>query len=313
MLQVNGTQDLFDLAIIGAGPAGLTAAIYAHRANVKCCVIEASAPGGKMLKTGAVENYPGVKAVTGPDLGLAMFEQVSALGVPIVYAAAKTIEKQGQYFLIYLANNKTVFAKAVIVAVGTIERPMQTPNEARFYSKGISYCAICDGPLYKNQDVAVVGGGLAAVEEALFLADIARKVYLVHRRDEFRADAPAVARLRERTNVEFILSHVPHEVRGDKRVAQFVVKSVKDGSLRTLDVACIFPYIGATPATGFLKALNVLDANGYLAPDATTKTSIPGLFGAGDCISKRFRQIATAVSDGTVAALSAKEYLSHLT
>ncbi len=309
MYVTSDSKDFYDLIIIGAGPAGISAAIYAARANIKCCVVEGGAPGGKMVKTGIIENYPGVLNKTGPDLSLDMFNQLSQLNVQIEYNSAAAIEKHDAFFLVYLPN-KTLFAKTVIVATGSNERPMSTPNEERFYNKGISYCAICDGALYKNKPVAVVGGGNAAVDEAIYLAGIASKVYVVHRRDEFRVDAHTVDRLRKYPNVEFVLSYVPHEVKGDSKVNEFVVKSTKDGSLRSLSVDCVFPYIGAIPATGFVKNFDIRDEAGFIKTNDQMETSVPGLYAAGDCIVKRYRQISTAVSDGTIAALNVKEFLT---
>lgn len=198
--RVDGKNDLFDLVIVGSGPAGISAAIYAKRANINVCVVEGSAPGGKILKTGFIDNYPGYSSIKGPDLAVNMFNQLNSLSVPIFYSQVNAIEKQENYFFTYL-DSKTLLSKAVIVATGTLERKLGLANEAKFETKGISYCAICDGPLYKNRDVAVVGGGNAAVEESLYLSGICNKVYLVHRRDEFRADSYAVAKLKEKKNV----------------------------------------------------------------------------------------------------------------
>lgn len=312
MYRVDGNKDLFDLAIIGAGPAGITAAIYAARANIKCCLIEGNAPGGKMLKTGFVENYPGVQKTTGPDLGIAMFNQINELNVPIFYSAANNCEKVNDYFVTYLANGETLISKTLIIATGTKERPMGLKNEANFLNKGISYCAICDGSLFKGKNVAVVGGGNGAVEESMYLAGIVNKVYLVHRRDQFRADDYAVSQLKKFQNVQFCLSYIPHELKGQSKLEEFVILSVKDNSQKTLEIACVFPYIGADPVTGFVANLNILNNDKYILVDDKMETKIPGLFAAGDCIVKKYRQISTAINDGTIAALSAKEFLNKL-
>ncbi|WP_033159857.1 thioredoxin-disulfide reductase [Mycoplasmoides alvi] len=311
MFSISGTQNLFDLVIIGSGPSGMAAGIYASRANLKCCIIEAKAPGGKMIKTGIIENYPGILSKTGPELSIEMFNQINNLKIPIKYNLVISIEKSDNYFLSYLNNGETVFSKAVIIATGCNEKAMQTPGEEKFYNKGISYCAICDGSLYKNKVVAVVGGGNAAVDETIYLSNIVQKVYLVHRRDEFRADAFNVERLKKIKNVEFYLSYVPEKVNGDSKVSSFTIRSVKNDSLVTLDVDCVFPYIGAIPATSFLNNLKITNELGYVLTNEEMETKIPGLYAVGDCISKKYRQISTAVNDGTIAALNVKEYLSN--
>ncbi|WP_027124173.1 thioredoxin-disulfide reductase [Mycoplasmoides pirum] len=311
MYTISDNKDLYDLVIIGAGPAGITAGIYAARANIKLCLVEGGAPGGKMLKTGVIENYPGVLSKTGPDLSLEMFNQLSKLNVYIEYNSVVSIEKKDEFFLIFLPT-KTIFAKSIIIATGSNERAMNTPNESKFYNKGISYCAICDGSLYKNKPVAVVGGGNAAIDESIYLAGIASKVYLVHRRDEFRADSYTVDILKKYPNVEFLLSYVPHEVIGENKVNSFVIKSVKDDSLKTLSVDCIFPYIGAIPATKFINNFDIKDEAGFIKVNEQMETCVPGLYAAGDCIAKKYRQISTAINDGTIAALNVKEYLTKL-
>lgn len=312
MFRIDGNQDLYELVIVGAGPGGISAAIYAARANIKVRVVEGSAPGGKMLKTGFVENYPGISKISGPDLGVAMFNQLNELRVPITYSTVSRIDKESDYFLVYLINGETLITKTVIVATGTNERPMGLVNEQKFLTKGISYCAICDGPLFKNQPVAVVGGGNAAVEEAMYLASIAAKVYLIHRRDEFRADPFAVSQMKKMKNIETFLSYVPNELQGTSNLTAIVIKSVKDASLKTLNVSCVFPYIGSIPATKFLVNLNVLDEDGFIQTDQDCSTKIAGLYGVGDCVVKKYRQISTAISDGTIAALSVKEHLNRI-
>lgn len=305
--RVDGKNDLFDLVIVGSGPAGITAAIYAKRANINVCVVEGSAPGGKILKTGFIDNYPGYASIKGPDLAVNMFNQLNSLSVPIFYSQVNAIEKQEDYFFTYL-DSKTLLSKAVIVATGTLERKLGLENEAKFEAKGISYCAICDGPLYKNRDVAVVGGGNAAVEESLYLSGICNKVYLLHRRDEFRADSYAVAKLKEKKNVQFLLSHVVDSYLGEQTLKGIKVKNLKNNELTDLSVDCLFPYIGAVPNTSFLKSFNILNEEGYVLVDANQKTSVDGLYAAGDCVHKKIRQISTAISDGTIAALAVNDF-----
>lgn len=305
--RVDGKNDLFDLVIVGSGPAGISAAIYAKRANINVCVVEGSAPGGKILKTGFIDNYPGYSSIKGPDLAVNMFNQLNSLSVPIFYSQVNAIEKQENYFFTYL-DSKTLLSKAVIVATGTLERKLGLANEAKFETKGISYCAICDGPLYKNRDVAVVGGGNAAVEESLYLSGICNKVYLVHRRDEFRADSYAVAKLKEKKNVHFLLSHVVDSYLGDQTLKGIKVKNLKNNELTDLTIDCLFPYIGAVPNTSFLKPFNILNEEGYVLVDANQKTIVDGLYAAGDCVHKKIRQISTAISDGTIAALAVNDF-----
>ena len=310
MFSISSNQNLYDLIIIGSGPAGMAAGIYASRANINCCIVEAKAPGGKMIKTGIIENYPGVLSKTGPELSIEMFNQITHLKIPIKYNSVISIEKAEDYFLIYLNNKETIFSKSVIIATGCNERTMDTPGETKFYNKGISFCAICDGSLYKNKVVAVVGGGNAAVDEAIYLSDIVQKIYFVHRRDQFRAADFSVERLKKLKNIEFYLSYVPEKVDGDSKVTSFTIKSVKDNSLVTLNLDCIFPYIGSIPATNFLKNFDICDQDGYIMVNNEMETNVPGMYAVGDCISKKYRQISTAVNDGTIAALNVKEFLS---
>ncbi|QZX48886.1 thioredoxin-disulfide reductase [Mycoplasma sp. E35C] len=307
--RVDAKNDLFDLVIIGSGPAGITAGIYAKRANINVCVVEGSAPGGKILKTGFIDNYPGFESIKGPDLAVNMFSHLNSLSVPFFYSKVSTVEKQDGYFLTYLEDGKTLISKTVIVATGTTEKRLGIEGDEKYESKGISYCAICDGPLYKSRDVAVVGGGNGAIEEAMYLSGFCNKVYVIHRRDEFRADSIAVEKLKEKANVEFILSSVVDSYIGDKTLTGLKVKSLKTNDVSEIKIDCLFPYIGANPNASFLKPLNVLNDEGYIVVDNSMKTSVEGLFGAGDCVQKKIRQISTAVSDGTVAALAVNDYL----
>ncbi|MDC4163479.1 thioredoxin-disulfide reductase [Mycoplasma sp. T363T] len=307
--RVDGKNDLFDLVIIGSGPAGITAGIYAKRANINVCVVEGSAPGGKILKTGFIDNYPGYESIKGPDLAVNMFTHLSNLSVPFFYSRVSGVDKQEDYFFTYLDNGTTLISKAVIVATGTTEKKLGLENEAKFESKGISYCAICDGPLYKNRDVAVIGGGNGAIEEALYLSGICNKVYLIHRRDEFRADMYAVNKLKEKANVSFLLSSVADGYIGDQVLKGLKVKDLKTNEVKEIAIDCLFPYIGAIPNAGFLKSFNVLNEEGYVIVDQNQKTAVDGLYAAGDCVNKKIRQISTAVSDGTIAALAVNDFL----
>lgn len=303
----------FDILIIGAGPAGLTASIYAGRAELKIGFIEGSVPGGKMTATDSIQNYPGFENINGGDLALSMFKQATNNNAKYIYGWVNNITKNedSNTFTVTTSDNKQYFSKVVIIATGMKERKLKLQDEEKYENKGISYCAVCDGSLYANEDVAVVGGGNSAIQESLYLSKIVKKIYLIHRRDVFKADAVMLKQLREKSNVEFLIPYQVVEYIGNDKLTGIKIQNIETGEDKLLKVSCIFPYIGFNPSTGFLTNLGILNENNQIITNKNTKmTKIEGLYAVGDCTEQTFRQITTANSDGTIAALEAVDYIN---
>lgn len=298
----------FDVIIIGCGPAGMTSAIYAKRAGLSVAMIEYDAPGGKMVKTFDVQNYPSYEEINGADLSMKMFEHTQALQATYLYGKVVEII-DGEYKKIVCEDGNTYEAKAVIIATGTKERLLNIEGESRLLSKGVSYCAVCDGAFFKGKDVLVVGGGNSALEEALYLAELVNKLTIVIRRDVFRADQSVQDKVKAHPKIEIIQKHVPVEILGDTHVTGVILENVETKQQSTMAVDGIFPYIGADPNTQFAKSLGILNEAGYVIVDAHMATSVPGIFSAGDVNEKELRQIVTATNDGAIAAQSAYHYI----
>lgn len=298
---------MFDILIIGSGPAGMTAAIYGKRSGLDVAIFEKSAPGGAMINTNKIENYPGVLSCDGATLAMNMYEQMSNLGVTYFSLEVEKIEKENDIFKVY-ANNEVYLSKTVIIATGTKNKKLSVKNEDKFSGRGISWCAICDGNFYKNKKVAVVGGGNSALEEGLYLSTLASKVYVIHRRDTFKADDIIVKKLEKKENVEFILDTTINEFSGDKRLEKILIYNVKEKTEKWLDIDGVFEYIGQEADYKFFKDLEICNEKGYIKVDSNFETKIKGLFAAGDIVNKEIRQIATAVNDGAIAALNASRY-----
>ncbi|HOE06354.1 MAG TPA: thioredoxin-disulfide reductase [Bacilli bacterium] len=300
---------MFDVLIIGAGPAGMTAAIYAARGNLKVGIIEQGAPGGAMVNTSVIENYPGFKKIEGTSLALEMFEQVNDLGVEYFGYSVIDIEKNEDIFKVTVEGlAEKLESKALVIATGTKNKHLNIPGEETYKGKGISWCAICDGSFYKNKPVAVIGGGNSALEEALYLADIASKVYVIHRRDEFRGAEILVSKLKVRDNVEFILNTIPLEFLGEENLKQIKLQNKLSSEVFTIDVDGCFEYVGQQPANQLISKLEITDERGYVMVDKNFETSIKGLYACGDIVAKEIRQIATAINDGAIAALNIVKY-----
>lgn len=300
----------YDFIIIGAGPAGMTAAIYASRAGLKTAMIESGAPGGKLLKTNEISNWPGIKTEPGSQLAMDMFEHSTSFGAVYEYGKVveiKTDEENPASDKQIICEDGTIFqAPAVLVATGTKERLMGIPGENKNIGRGLSYCAVCDGAFFRDQEVAVIGGGNSALEEAVYLTHFASKVYILMRRNVFRADKIAVDAAMANPKIEIIQNVVPTEILDDgQHVNGLRISDVTTKEEQILPVSGIFPYIGADPVTGFLKHLDILNPQGYMIVNASMETKIPLLYGAGDVCQKGLRQVVTAVNDGAIAAQDA--------
>ena len=304
---------MYDVVIIGAGIAGLTAAIYVRRSNKTVLVLEGQAYGGQIINTLQIENWPGDYGVSGVDLMQKIYKQATELGAEVEFEEVGVVEKVGEDFVIKTEDGE-YRAGAVILAVGAEDKKLGIEREVELTGKGVSYCATCDGAFYKGKNVAVIGGGNTALYDAVYLADIADKVYVVHRRDEFRGDAVLVEKLKRKENVEFVLGYVPEQILGDDKVAGVKLapsgKVVSVTSEKILDVDGIFVAIGKKPATEKYAKLVKLDENGYIVASEDCRTFCDGVYVAGDCRTKDIRQLVTAAADGAVAADAAVNYLS---
>ena len=299
-------DEVKDVLIVGAGPAGLSAAIYLIRSGYEVTIFEKGFPGGKVNLTAEVENYPGIEKISGPDLAFKIYEHAQNLGAKMASKEVKKIIKDKDVFKVFTENDTFMF-KAVIIATGTIENKLEVENSMKFENHGISYCAVCDGRFYKDKEVAVIGGGNAALEEALYLEKICSKVHLIHRRNEFRADQ-IVVDLVKKSSIDIIYDTIVTKVEGDNLVTGIDLLNVKTQSTSTLKVSGIFPYIGARPNTQFLDS-HLLDEKGYLLVNERMETKLVGLYGCGDVIKKDLRQVVTATSDGAIAAINVANYL----
>lgn len=300
----------YDIIIIGGGPAGLTAGIYASRARMRTLLIERLAPGGQAALTEIIENYPGFpEGILGPKLMEKMREQAIKTGLGIISGEVTEIEvKKG----IIKTKDREHKALAIIIASGAHPQKLGVLGEDLLLGKGVSYCATCDGPLFKGQDIVVVGGGDSAVEEALFLTKFAKKVILIHRRDRLRATKILQGRALANERIEFILDSVITEILGEKEVKGIKVKNKKTKEEKEIPCQGVFISIGIIPATEFLKGLINMDEKGYLLTDEDMKTSVAGIYACGDCRKKLLRQIITACGEGALAAFAATKYVEEL-
>jgi len=296
-----------DIIIIGAGTAGLSAAIYALRAGKSVLLFEQLSYGGQIVNTPEIENYPGIKNISGFDFATGLYEQAEALGAKVEYAQVTSIE-DGDLKKV-TAGGKTYETKAIILATGAKNRPLGLEKETELIGSGISYCATCDGAFYKNRPVAVNGGGNTALEDALFLSNYCSKVYLIHRRDEFRGEVKLVNRLKEKENVEFILNATVTALLGDDMLTGIEVTDKISGDKKTVTVDGLFIAIGQIPENAAFAPLITLDPAGYITAGEDCKTNVKGIFVAGDCRTKTVRQLTTAAADGAVAALAACAYI----
>ena len=288
---------MYDIIVVGGGPAGMTAAIYARRANKKVLVFEGKAYGGQILNATDVDNYPGFESISGYDLATNMYNQALKLGAEFKFEMVKKITKEKKV----ITDNGEYEAKAIILATGAENRRLNIVEEADYIGRGISYCATCDGNFFKGKDVAVVGGGNTALEDALYLSDICRKVYLIHRRDQFRGDDKYVEQIKLNDNIELILNSQVTDLIGEERLTQVTVKN-NDESEKTIDVEGLFIAVGQQPRNEMFADVVEIDEKGYIKAHDEVYTNVEGIYVAGDTRNKILKQLTTAVSDGSLAA-----------
>ncbi len=308
----NEKNSVEDLVIIGAGPAGLTAGLYAARARLRTLIIENMVPGGQVLLTDRVENYPGFpEGISGFDLIDRMKRQAEDFGTTIINQKVSNLDLASEKKVV-LTDKGRIESRALILACGATSRKLGIDGEQILTGKGVSYCATCDGPFYRDQVVAVVGGGDTAVQEAIFLTKFASKVYLIHRRDELRAVKLLQDRAMHERKIECVWNTVPVKIEGETGVESLAVKNVITGEVNYLPVQGVFVFIGFVPNNDLVKGMLDLDEKGFVLTDEKMETSVPGVFAAGDVRSKLLRQISTAVGDGATAAFAAEKYLEGL-
>ena len=296
-----------DLVIVGAGPAGMTAALYASRAGLSVIMIAASAPGGKLLKKYLVDNYRRVPEIPGPDLAIQMYQQSVQFGAEFMNGMVKEVTKDRQ---VILENGETIDAKTVLIATGAKERTLNIPGEEDAIGHGESFCAVCDGAFFRNKDVAVIGGGNSALEETQFLTQFVNKAQIIIRRDAFRAETHLQEKVENNPKIEVIRDSIPKEVKlTDGKVSGLIIENVKTKEQTELPVSGLFPYIGHIPETDIVKNLGITDEAGYIVANLQMQTAVPGVFAAGDCVSKDLRQIVTAAGDGAIAAQMAFKFI----
>ncbi|MGB9500372.1 MAG: thioredoxin-disulfide reductase [Dissulfuribacterales bacterium] len=303
----------YDLVIIGSGPAGLTAAIYAARARLNVLVLEKVAPGGQILLTDWIENFPGFpEGISGADLVMKMTEQVRRFSVEIESNEVLSLDFSEDMKKLTL-NDRTISTKTVIIATGASPRKLGIPGEEEFFGKGVSACATCDAPFYRDKVVAAVGGGDTAVQESIYLTRFVKKVYLIHRRDELRATRILQERALENDKIEIVWDSVPTSVNGSIfGVESISIKNVKTGEASDISVDGCFIWVGISPNTGFVKDAVKLDESGFIVANAKMETSVPGVYAAGDVRNTPLRQVATAVGDSAIAAFEAANYIENL-
>lgn len=305
-------EKIYDVVIIGAGPAGMTAAVYTSRANLSTLMIERGIPGGQMANTEEVENYPGFDTILGPELSTKMFDHAKKFGAEYAYGDVTEII-DGEQFKTIISGNKEYKTRAIIISTGAEYKKMGVPGEKELGGRGVSYCAVCDGAFFKGKNLVVVGGGDSAVEEGVYLTRFAEKVTIVHRRDQLRAQKILQDRAFANEKVDFIWNSTVKEINEkDGKVGSVTLQSTVDGTQSEFKADGVFIYIGMDPLTAPFKGLNILNEHGYIVTNEKMETAVPGIFAAGDVRDKMLRQIVTATGDGSIAAQAAQHYVEEL-
>lgn len=303
-------QAVYDVVIIGAGPGGMTAALYASRANLKTLMIEKGMPGGEILNTAEVENYPGFSLITGPELAQHIYDGAMRFDAEHIYGDVERIEQVGNFHHVY-ASNKVFITKTVIIATGSHHRHLNVEGESRLAGRGVSYCAVCDGFFFRDKHVVVVGGGDSAVEEGNYLTQFAQKVTIIHRRDALRAQKVLQDRAFANPKIDFIWDTVVEAIQGEEAVSSVTLRNVKTNEVTEFEAEGVFVYVGLVLNSQVAEGLNITDEEGWVITDHAMATSIPGIFAVGDVRQKHLRQIVTATSDGAIAGHSAYQYIEE--
>ena len=305
-------EKIYDVIIAGAGPGGMTAAVYTSRANLSTLMIERGIPGGQMANTEEVENYPGYEHILGPDLSTKMFDHAKKFGAEYAYGDIKEVIVGKEYKTV-VAGSKEYKARAVIITTGAEYKKIGVPGEKELGGRGVSYCAVCDGAFFKEKNLFVIGGGDSAVEEGVYLTRFAKKVTIVHRRDELRAQKILQQRAFDNEKVDFIWNHTLKQINEkDGKVGSVTLVSTKDGAEQELPTDGVFIYVGMLPLSKPFLNLGITNEKGYIVTNEQMETKVPGIFAAGDILEKTLRQIVTATGDGSIAAQSAQHYIEEL-
>lgn len=303
---------MYDVIVIGAGPAGMTAALYASRSNLSVLMIERGAPGGQMNNTAEIENYPGFESIMGPELSMKMYQNVEKFGTKNEYGIVQDVVDHGSYKEVITEEN-SYKGKSVIIATGCVHRKLGAPGEEEYAGRGVSYCAVCDGAFFRNKKLIVVGGGDSAVEEAIYLTQFASEVVIVHRRDELRAQKIIQDRAFANEKISFVWDSVVEEIKGNDMVVTGVnIRNIKSDEVHEIAADGVFIYVGLEPLSAPFTKLGILDEAGWLLTDGNMRTAVPGVFAIGDGRAKDLRQITTAVGEGGIAGQQVFQYLENI-
>ena len=304
-------KTMYDVIVIGAGPGGMTAALYASRSNLSTLLLERGAPGGQMINTAEIENYSGFKSIMGPDLSAKMFEGAQQFGAEYKYGEIQEVKNHKDYKEV-ITSDKTYLTRSIIIGTGAEHKKLGVTGESEFNGRGVSYCAVCDGAFFKEKHIVVVGGGDSAVEEGTYLTQFADRVTIIHRRDELRAQKILQDRAFKNDKVDFIWNSVVEEIDGEDTVGKIRIRNVKTGEISDIDAAGAFIYIGLLPNSEQFRSLGITDEEGWIKTDENMETSVSGIFAIGDVRQTVLRQVATAVGDGSIAGNAAFNYVEAL-